>query len=79
MSIYGAKIDPVPYLKYNRTYVDMKDGGNMTLDWAPIHNKFEETDDMRILLIVHGLTGGSESNYMKHAALNGYRFGFRTV
>lgn len=34
---------------------------------------------MRILLICHGLTGGSETNYMTHAALNGYRFGFRTV
>lgn len=34
---------------------------------------------MRILLICHGLTGGSDCNYMKHAALNGYRFGFRTV
>ena len=34
---------------------------------------------MRILLICHGLSGGSDTNYMKHAALNGYRFGFRTV
>lgn len=34
---------------------------------------------MRILIILHGLTGGAHSNYMKHAALNGYRFGFRTV
>ena len=34
---------------------------------------------MRILVILHGLTGGSSTNYIKHAALNGYRFGFRTV
>ena len=34
---------------------------------------------MRILVILHGLTGGSLTNYMGNAALNGYRFGFRTV
>lgn len=72
-------MDPVPYLKYKREFVDLPDGGHMSLDWSPIHNRYEEVDDMRILVILHGLTGGSECNYMKHAALNGYRFGFRTV
>lgn len=79
MSIYGAKIDPVPYLKYHREFVDLPDGGHMSLDWAPVHNRYVEEDDMRVLVILHGLTGGSECNYVKHAALNAYRFGFRTV
>ena len=49
------------------------------LDWAPLHNKFEDKQDMRIAVLLHGLTGGSNSNYMKDCALSCYRNGFRTV
>lgn len=79
MSVYGAKMDPIPYIKYDREFVDLPDGGHMSLDWSPVHNRYEDTDDMRICVILHGLTGGSLCNYTKHAALNAYRFGFRTV
>lgn len=34
---------------------------------------------MRIAVLLHGLTGGSNSNYMKDCALSCYRNGFRTV
>lgn len=34
---------------------------------------------MPILIILHGLTGASESNYIRHAALYGSRKGFRTI
>lgn len=37
------------------------------IDWGPIHKIFEKDDPetMRILVILHGLTGGSETNYMR--------------
>ena len=37
------------------------------IDWGPIHKIFEKDDPetMRILVITHGLTGGSETNYIR--------------
>lgn len=56
----------------------MSDGGQITLDWTLptqkinlagtfLHNKkypYEPSKDTKIMLILHGLTGGSECNYI---------------
>lgn len=79
--IYGAKFDPVPYVPLERESVRLPDSGEIALDWGPIHKIHESKDPqkMRILVIAHGLTGGSETNYIRHAVLNASRFGFRPV
>ena len=79
--IYGAQIDPVPYVPFNREQVKLPDHGEIALDWGPIHKSYEGVDEkkMRILIITHGLTGGSECNYIRHAVLNASRYGFRPV
>lgn len=79
--IYGAKFDPIPYVPFEREHVPMPDKGEIALDWGPIHKSYEGRDPkkMRILLITHGLTGGSETNYIRHAVLNASRYGFRPV
>jgi len=61
--------------------VKLPDGGQIALDWGPIHKSYEGKDGnkMRILVITHGLTGGSETNYIRHAVLNASRYGFRPV
>jgi predicted alpha/beta-fold hydrolase len=40
-----------------RSFFKFKDEGTGTLDWGPIHNSFEETDEMPIVIIFPGLTG----------------------
>ena len=54
------------------------------LDWAPIHhiyakNSQEEKERMNILVITHGVTGGSETNYIRHAVLKAMKNGYRVV
>lgn len=79
--IYGAKYDPVPFVPFDREQVILKDKGAIALDWGPIHKSYSGKDakKMRILFILHGLTGGSETNYVRHAVLNASRYGFRPV
>lgn len=79
--IYGAKVDPVPFVPFERELVKLPDQGEIALDWGPIHKSYEGTDPkkMRIAVISHGLTGGSETNYIRHAVLNASRYGFRPV
>jgi len=31
MAVYGAKIDPTPYLPFDREYLKTKDGGQIAL------------------------------------------------
>lgn len=65
---------PQPQLTFNREVLVMKDGGHTSLDWvretsAPLPH------DAPIALIMHGLTGGSESmrSLCTAALAGGYR------
>ena len=71
----------MPYVPFDRENVKLPDGGQIALDWGPVHKSYEGKDmnKMRILVITHGLTGGSETNYIRHAVLNASRYGFRPV
>jgi predicted alpha/beta-fold hydrolase len=76
--IYGAVGDENPYIPYDRELVDLKDQGKIALDWlVPLPSVDKE--ETRILLILHGLSGGSEANYVRHAVQNSQRNGFRTA
>jgi len=79
--IYGAKFDPVPFVPFDRELVKLPDEGEIALDWGPTHKFYTGCNEkkMRILVISHGLTGGSETNYVRHAVLNASRYGFRPV
>ncbi|KAL4436413.1 hypothetical protein ABPG74_002979 [Tetrahymena malaccensis] len=79
MAVYGAKFDPAPYVPYEREYIKTKDGGQLGLDWVPVQSKFSNDEERRILIIFHGLTGGSDCNYIKQGALIAQNYGFRTV
>lgn len=74
--VYGA-CQPKLKLKYSRDQIFQEDGGHVTLDWY-IDNKWEELPaNADICLVIHGLTGGSEMNYIKYllkdARWDGYR------
>lgn len=62
-------------IEYHRELVPMKDGGTISIDWA------KDTHDLRanapVLIIAHGITGGSNAPYIKRTvevcAEHGYR------
>jgi predicted alpha/beta-fold hydrolase len=51
-----------PHIHYEREYINMKDGGCIALDWYQ-KNPSKHVD--KLLVIMHGLTGGSESTYVR--------------
>ncbi|EGR27219.1 hypothetical protein IMG5_200050 [Ichthyophthirius multifiliis] len=81
MALYGAKIDPTPYVPYEREYVKTQDGGQIALDWVPLKKQFQNEEDNKnkILMIMHGLTGASNSNYISQLALFAQKNGYRPV
>jgi predicted alpha/beta-fold hydrolase len=68
-SPYGKAID------YDREYIVLPDGGTLSIDWqsGPV------SDDANVIIILHGLTGGSHSQYVRNAVHKlgnaGYRVG----
>ncbi|TYZ68682.1 hypothetical protein PybrP1_012430 [[Pythium] brassicae (nom. inval.)] len=72
---------PQPRLAYKRDVLVMKDGGHTSLDWVveasapPSLARRPLRDDSPIALVMHGLTGGSESmrSLCAAALAGGYR------
>lgn len=61
----------LPMLNYRREMFTFKDGGEVALDWSD--NNCD--DDAPVILILPGLTGASQSEYLKCliAAANNFR------
>ncbi|KAG1667941.1 Phospholipase ABHD3 [Nymphon striatum] len=67
-----------PDLKYRREILPMPDGGQVGLDW--LEHPTEETSGNRpITLFLPGLTGHSQSIYMKALVEESYNAGYRPV
>lgn len=47
-----------------RELVDTPDGGIFSLDWTPTKDGLEQ-DETPTLLVLHGLTGGSDESYIR--------------
>jgi len=67
---------PAPAVRYRREMVAMADGGQVTLDWAPSPGADAALDtlppgaddDAPIVLLMHGLAGASNENYIRSFA-----------
>ncbi|KRX06357.1 hypothetical protein PPERSA_04970 [Pseudocohnilembus persalinus] len=99
-------------VNYNREYIKLQDGGQISLDWAKpityqkdenieniyninqknnksnndnfkkefrIEREYEPQNDQKIMFIVHGLTGGSDGNYIQQLVRTCQKNGFRVV
>jgi predicted alpha/beta-fold hydrolase len=65
-------------LIYKRELVHLPDGGTLALDW--VDNKQLENDQAApIVLILPGLSGTSDSSYVRHMADVSVNNGWRTV
>ncbi|KAI9205562.1 Alpha/Beta hydrolase protein [Polychytrium aggregatum] len=51
-------------LSYEREIVTLPDGGSISLDWCP-GNKGLPFDDTPIVVLMHGISGGSHESYVK--------------
>ena len=71
-SVYNIT-EPLFSYTFQRERIFFEDGGHISLDWLP---SADSRPDAPILFMMHGLTGGSEMNYikelMKPAAKEGY-------
>lgn len=74
-SIYNVLGGESYKINFSREYVQMKDGGQISLDWAFPSNPIEK----KILFIIHGLTGGSEMPYVQSLVTESIEQGFTTV
>eukprot|EP01017_Pseudomicrothorax_dubius_P011314 TRINITY_DN14204_c0_g1_i2.p1 TRINITY_DN14204_c0_g1~~TRINITY_DN14204_c0_g1_i2.p1 ORF type:complete len:398 (+),score=70.10 TRINITY_DN14204_c0_g1_i2:60-1196(+) len=82
--IYGSEYDPTPYIPFTREDVTMSDNGTISLDWAEIPEFYqrkgeESVASQKICVITHGLTGGSDCNYVRLAVKAALKGGFRAV
>ena len=65
-----------------REIVDLPDGGQVSLDWydGPPRPKDQYTDENRpIALFMPGLTGDSQTEYIKSLIPNAHALGYRSV
>jgi predicted alpha/beta-fold hydrolase len=92
-SVYNIKT-PKLDLKYHREYIRLPDGGQVCLDWAlplrrvgsfgktPHSNQYypyEPASDSKVMFIIHGLTGGSETQYIQHLVKDAQKKGYRVA
>ncbi|KAM3131088.1 hypothetical protein pb186bvf_016786 [Paramecium bursaria] len=73
--IYCTRVEPPIQIQFERQIFKLQDGGQLALDWV---NKDSPTQKP-LILITHGLTGGSDSNYIKDAAQRLKQLGYQVV
>lgn len=69
-SLYNIRHSRTLRVNYTRELITLKDGGQFSLDWAyPFdsltNTEFDPPSNTKILFVIHGLTGGSNMNYIK--------------
>jgi len=87
------KFAPPSGVRYIRDILPLSDGGQIVLDWSlpvkkieyegtPLHGRYypyQPPNDTKIMFIIHGLTGGSETNYIQTLVESARRVGYRVV
>lgn len=64
--------EPIKHIEYTRKSGKFSDGGTYSIDTFGTSSK-------KILFIVPGLTGGSESAYIKHIVAEGEKRGYQSI
>ncbi|KAI8322044.1 AB-hydrolase YheT [Martensiomyces pterosporus] len=75
-----AGVKPQRLVEYERELIATEDGGTIGLDWSPPFSSMPE-DDRPIVLLSHGLSGGSQELYIQETIrhLTAPPYSFRTV
>lgn len=78
-TIFAALFRKRPHLMYDRELVHMPDGGVVSLDREKVEPEQELSPNAPIIILLPGLTGGSEDTYVQHAVVHAREAGFRAV
>lgn len=80
-NIYIGKVHSEDFPNgYEREYLKIEeDGGQITLDWAKDVDTGKIADQQKTLVIIHGLTGGSEASYAQLMCKEGIKNGYVPV
>uniref|UniRef100_A0A0D6QXW7 AB hydrolase-1 domain-containing protein n=1 Tax=Araucaria cunninghamii TaxID=56994 RepID=A0A0D6QXW7_ARACU len=83
-TIFGSFFRSRPVIRYRRECLRMGDGGTVALDW-PVAGKEAEVWNRElpanspVVVLLPGLTGGSDDTYVRHMLLRARRHGWRGV
>ncbi|EOY12361.1 Esterase/lipase/thioesterase family protein isoform 3 [Theobroma cacao] len=77
-TIFAAFFRKVPDVRYRRECLRTKDDGTIALDWASDDHRSLPAD-APILILLPGLTGGSQDSYVKHMLVKARSKGWRVV
>ncbi|KAJ3327445.1 hypothetical protein HDU76_011797 [Blyttiomyces sp. JEL0837] len=80
-TIFASLVAQIPdnRVTYEREILNMPDGGVVSIDWSP-NPSSESFDQSRpLLVILHGLTGGSHETYVQDLVLESNKKNFNTV
>lgn len=81
----------VPHVNFQREYLKLQDGGTIALDWADPFRKVENANGSSkyvevpadettpTIFVIHGLTGGSNTGYIRGLVTRAQKRGFRVV
>ena len=78
-TIFAALFRRRPHILYDRELVQMPDGGVVALDTEDLQESDRLPADAPVLLLLPGLTGGSEDSYVQHAVVHARSVGIRAV
>ncbi|KNC53057.1 abhydrolase domain-containing protein 3 [Thecamonas trahens ATCC 50062] len=73
-TVLAARLRPVPRVDYLRTSLFLADGGMVALDWAT--KPADITPHTPVMLVLHGLTGGSDEGYVRLAVRSALAMGW---
>jgi len=72
----GLLLRKIVHLPYQSEYVKSEDGANLLLNWLPIKDALDTTP---IVLIIPGITGGSDKPYVSHMAQEANKHNWHSV
>ncbi|KAJ3116118.1 hypothetical protein HK100_001150 [Physocladia obscura] len=79
-TVYAGLISKFPELRvdYDREICDLPDGGLVAIDWAP-KNYRDLAQSSPILILLHGLAGGSRETYICDLVPEALKLGYRVA
>ncbi|KAM7255813.1 hypothetical protein ACFE04_011554 [Oxalis oulophora] len=78
-TIFASFYRRTPDVKLRRQVLRTKDDGAVSLDWISGPDVLHLPPDSPLLILLPGLTGGSEDSYVRHMILKAKSKGFRVV
>eukprot|EP01105_Mastigella_eilhardi_P027532 TRINITY_DN8528_c0_g1_i1.p1 TRINITY_DN8528_c0_g1~~TRINITY_DN8528_c0_g1_i1.p1 ORF type:complete len:414 (-),score=104.23 TRINITY_DN8528_c0_g1_i1:62-1234(-) len=77
-TLAAGALRPTPHVRYHRELLRLSDGGQIALDWDD-EADHGEAREKPVVLVEHGMNGGSKDNYVRHFILEARRAGMRCV